>query len=59
MILFLLSFTINVTMFDLKIVNFPFKMEMFLALHPMEFIFLNSWDLLEHLAMLQTSTLAL
>ena len=29
-------------------------MVMFLALHPMELIFLNSPDLLEHLAMLQT-----
>ena len=31
---------------------------MFLALHPMEFIFLNSSDWLEHLAMLLTPTLA-
>ena len=30
-----------------------------LALHPMEFIFLNSSDLLDHLAMLLTSTLAI
>ena len=30
-------------------------MMMFLALHSMEFIFLNSLDLLEHLTMLQTS----
>ena len=31
---------------------------MFLALHPMESISLNSFVLLEHLAMLLTSTLA-
>ena len=34
-------------------------MVMFLALHPMEFIFLNSSDLLEHQAMLLTSTIAI
>ena len=34
-------------------------MEMFLALHPMESISLNSFVLLEHLAMLLTSTLAI
>ena len=34
-------------------------MLMFLALHPMEFISLNSFDLLEHQAMLLTSTLAI
>ena len=32
-------------------------MVMFLALHPMEIIFLNSSDLLDHLAKLLTSTL--
>ena len=41
--------------FDFEIVNFPCKKVMFLPLHPMEFISLNSFDLLEHLAMLQTS----
>ena len=45
--------------FDFEIVNFPFKMVMFLALHPMESISLNSIVLLEHLAMLLTSTLAI
>ena len=46
--------------FDFKIVNFPFWMVMYLALHPMESISLNSFVLLEHLAMLVmllTSTL--
>ena len=45
--------------FDFEIVNFPFKMVMFLVLHPMESISLNSFVLLEHLAMLLTSTLAI
>ena len=45
--------------FDFKIVNFPFLMMMFLALLPMESIYLNSFFLLEHLAMLLTSTLAI
>ena len=49
----------NVTTFDFEIVNFPFKMVMFLALHPMESISLNSFVLLEHLAMLLTLTLAI
>ena len=44
--------------FDFEIVNFPFQMVMFLALHPMESISINSLVLLEHLAMLLTSTLA-
>ena len=35
------------------------KMVMFLVLHPMESISLNSFVLLEHLAMLLTSTLAI
>ena len=39
---------------DFEIVNFPF---LFLALHPMEVIVFNSSDLLEHLAVLLTSTL--
>ena len=42
--------------FDFEIVNFPFKMVIFLALHSMEFIFLNSFDLQENLVMLLTST---
>ena len=37
--------------FDFKIVNFPFWMLMFLALHPMESISLSLFVLLEHLAM--------
>ena len=45
--------------FDFEIVNFPFWMVMFLVLHPMESISLNSFVLLEHLAMLLTSTLAI
>ena len=44
--------------FDFEIVNFPFLTVMFLVLHPMESISLNSFVLLEHLAMLLTSTLA-
>ena len=34
-------------------------MVMFLVLHPMKFTFLNSSDIVEHIAMLLTSTLAL
>ena len=45
--------------FDFKIVYFPFLMVMFLVLHPMESISLNSFVLLEHLAMLLTSTLSI
>ena len=46
--------------FDFEIVNFPFFfMVMFLILHPMESICLNLFDLLEHLAMLLTKTLAI
>ena len=44
---------------DFKIVNVPFFMVMLLALHPMVSISLNSFGLLEHLAMLLTSTLAI
>ena len=43
--------------FDFETVNFPFLMVMFLALHPMESIPLNSFVLLEHLAMILTLTL--
>ena len=39
--------------------DFDFEMRMFLALHPMESLSLNSFVLLEHLAMLLTSTLAI
>ena len=45
--------------FDFEIVNYHFKMAMFLALHPMESISLNSFVLLKYLAMLLTSTLAI
>ena len=49
---------INVTTLILKLSIFPFLMVMFLALHPMESISLNSFVFLEHLAMLLTSTLS-
>ena len=46
--------------FDFKIVNFPFLDHGdVLALHSMESISLNSFALLEHLATLLTSTLAI
>ena len=45
--------------FDFEIVNFPYLMVMFLVLHPMESISLNSFVLLEHLDILPTSTLAI
>ena len=45
--------------FDFEIVDFPFQMVVFRLLHLMELTFLNSSDLLEHLAMFQTSTLAI
>ena len=45
--------------FDFEIVNFPFEMVMFLVLHPMESISLNSFVLLEHLAVLLNSTLTI
>ena len=44
--------------FDFEIVNFPFFL-MFLVLHPMESISHNSFVLLEHLAILLTSTNAI
>ena len=44
---------------DFEIVGFHFKMVKFLVLHPMESISLNSFVLLEHLAMLLTSKLAI
>ena len=41
--------------FDFEIVNFQFfNGVMFLALHPMESIYLNSFVLLEHVAMMLT-----
>ena len=48
---------INLAILKLSISHF--KMVMFLALYPMEFISLNSFVLLEHLAMLLTSTLTI
>ena len=45
--------------FDFEIVNFPFLDGLSFVLHPMESILLNSFVLLEHLAMLLTSTLAI
>ena len=45
--------------FDFETVNFPFLDGDVLVLHPMESISLNSFVLLEHLAMLLTSTLAI
>ena len=45
--------------FDFEIVNFTFYVVMFLVLHHMESISHNSFVLLEHPAMLLTSTLAI
>ena len=45
--------------FDFEVFNFPFWTVMFLALHPMESIFFNSFLLLKHLAILLTSTLGI
>ena len=59
MILFLPKFMINVMTLILKLSISHFRMVMFLVLHPMESISLNSFVLLEHLAMLLTSTLAI
>ena len=42
--------------FDFENVNIPYLDGDITVLHLMEFIFLNSSELLEHLAMLQTST---
>ena len=57
--IFVPKFMINVTTLILKLSISDFLMVMFLALHPMESISLNSFVLLEHLAMLLTSTLAI
>ena len=54
--LFLPKFIINVTILILKLSIFHFQMLMFLVLHHMESISLNSFVLLEHLAMLLTLT---
>ena len=43
--------------FDLKLSISHFQIVMFLALYPMEVIYLNAFVLLEHLAILLTSTL--
>ena len=59
MILVLPKFMINVMVLILKLSTSHFKMAMFLALHPMESISLNSYILLEHLAMLLTQTLGI
>ena len=59
MILFLPKFMINVTTLILKLSISHFLTVMFLALISMESISLNSFALLEHLAMLLTSTLAI
>ena len=59
MILFLPKFMINVTTLILKLSISHFQMVMFLALHHIESISLNSFVLLEHLAILLTSTLAI
>ena len=42
--------------FNFEFVNFPFLMEMFLALLPMVYIFLSLFVLLEYVLMLMTST---
>ena len=57
MILFLPKFMINVTNLILKSSISHVQMVMFLALHPMASISLNSFVLLEDLVMLLTSTL--
>ena len=54
MISFLPKFMTNVTILILKLSISHFLMVMFLALHPMEYISLNSFVLLEYLAMLLT-----
>ena len=45
--------------FDFDIVNFPYLDGMFLVRHPMVFIFLNLFDLLEFLVMLVTLILVI
>ena len=58
MILFLPNFTMNMTVLIMKLLESHFKTVMLLTLQSMEFIFVISSDLLEHLVMLQTSTFA-
>ena len=58
-ILFLPRFMINLAILILKLSISHFEIVILLTLHPMEFIFLNLSDLLEQLAMLLTSTLAI
>ena len=45
--------------FDFDIVNFPFLDSVFLVRHPMVFIFLKLFDLLEFLVMLMTLILGI
>ena len=59
MIFILPKFTIKVTILFLKLSVSHLYMLIFLVLHPLEIIFLSLSDLLEHLAMLQTSNFAL
>ena len=59
MISFIPKFMINVTTLILKLSISHFYMVMFLVLHPMESISLNSFVLLEHLAILLTSIFAI
>ena len=53
------KFMINVTILILTLSISQFQMVMFLALHSIESISLNPFNLLEHLPMLLTSTLAI
>ena len=53
------KFMINVATLILKLSISHFQMMMFLALHPMESISLNSFVSIEHLVMLLTSTLVI
>ena len=56
MLLFIGNFDFNIIFNVIRSIS-HFLMVMFLVLHPMESISLNSFVLLEHLAMLLTSTL--
>ena len=49
----------NIDDFDSDIVSFLFYIVMFQIIHLFEFIYFSVLNLLEHLAMLQTSTLAI
>ena len=59
MILFPTKFMINVMTLILKLSISHFLMVMLLTLYPVEYISLNSFVLLENLAILLTSTLAI